>query len=86
MRRMLLAVFAVAAFGLSAGVASADVVCSPVCGLVTAAEVNNQKSNNSSQGTATAAQNMSQQGADHNKAGIGQSGGTGDAGGTLVMF
>lgn len=72
MRRMLLAVFAVAAFGLSAGVASADVVCTPVCGLVTAAEASNQKANNSSHGTTVAAEKMSDNGAANNHAGLEQ--------------
>ncbi len=83
MRRMLLALFAVAAFGLSAGVASADVVCSPVCGLVSSSDAQNMKGN---QGKDNAAKNISTQGALKNNAGVGQSSGSGDAGGTLVLF
>ena len=82
MRRILLAVFAVAAFGLSAGVASAEVKCNPVCGLV-----NSQKTND---GKTTAGQNVSQQGAQNSNSGVGSStGGStsgGDGGNTVTLF
>jgi len=84
MRRMLLAVFAIAAFGLSAGVASADVVCSPVCGLVSSGDAQNLKQN---QGKENAANHISEKGKQNNNAGVGQSSGSGDNGGsTVVLF
>lgn len=85
MRRMLLAVFAIAAFGLSAGVASADVVCSPVCGLVSPGDAQNLRVNDGKQ---RAGQNISEKGvAGKNNAGLGQSSGSGDNGGsTVVLF
>ncbi|MBH0195996.1 MAG: hypothetical protein HP494_10480 [Nitrospira sp.] len=67
MRRMLLVALAAASVSLSAGAAFADVVCSPVCGLVTPAEAKNLKEN---QGKTTAASHMNKQGLDHNNAGI----------------
>jgi len=84
MRRMLFAVFAVSAFGLSAGVASADVVCSPVCGLVSSSDAQNLKVN---QGKENAGKHISEQGAAHNNAGVKQpSNGGSDNGGTMVLF
>jgi opacity protein-like surface antigen len=67
MRRMLLVALAAASVSLSAGAAFADVVCSPVCGLVTSAEAKNLKEN---QGKTNAGTHISSQGAAHNNAGI----------------
>jgi hypothetical protein len=86
MKRMLLAVFAVAAVGLSAGavLAQQNVVCQPVCGLVNAAEAGKQ---HSQQGKDNAASHMNQQGVNHNSAGVGaSSGGGGGGGGPVVLF
>ena len=95
MRRMLLAVFAVAAFGLSAGTVWADqtVVCSPGCGVVHSQEVEHQRHSHDRQnlkeneGKDNAGQHMSQKGLDHNNAGIGQptNGGSGNGGGTIMI-
>jgi len=67
MRRMLLVALAAASVSLSAGAAFADVVCSPVCGLVTPAEAKNLKEN---QGKTNAGSHISAQGAIHNNAGV----------------
>lgn len=80
MKRMLLVVLAAASVTLSAGAAFADVVCSPVCGLVTAAEAQNQKVN---QGKTTAGTHISSQGAARNNAGVGQPSGNP---GPIVLF
>jgi len=81
---MLLAVFAVTAFGLSTGAASSYVVCSPVCGLVSSSDAQNLKVN---QGKENAGKHISDQGATKNHAGVGQSGDSGDNNaGTVVLF
>lgn len=74
MKRMLLALLTVASVTVSAGVAMADAVCSPLCGLVTPAQAQNVKE---TEGKKIAVQHMSEQGKTYNNANIGKSSGGG---------